>query len=365
MPSANQSRWPDSSNSAALGDVGRVDEVVARLHVALPRVVLHQPADGAALGVEDGQARADLLGEAEEVELGAELAVVAPLGLLQLVQVGGQRLLGLPGRPVDPLQLLALLVAPPVRAGHPHELEVAQPAGRGHVRPAAQVDEGVGVPVGADTTDRRRRRPRRRPVPTASMISCLKGWSAKISSPSSSVCSWRTKGWSSLMIARISASIRSRSSSLKWAPSGQLEVVVEAVLDHRPDGVLGARPQAADGLGHHVGGRVAQHLAAGVGVGGDDGDLRRRRAAAVSRSTSRPSTVATTAALARREPMDWASSAAVVPSASSRVEPSGRPTEMTPGIVHPFLLSRTRDRSWSGHRSWSPKGTGPILAAGP
>ena len=35
--------------------------------------------------------------------------------------------------------------------------------------------------------------------------------------------------------------------------------------------------------------------------------------------------------------MDWASSAAVVPSASSRVEPSGRPTEMTPGIVHPFF----------------------------
>ena len=38
--------------------------------------------------------------------------------------------------------------------------------------------------------------------------------------------------------------------------------------------------------------------------------------------------------------MDWASSMPVVPSASSRVEPSGRPTEMTPGIVHPFLLSR-------------------------
>ncbi len=59
-----------------------------------------------------------------------------------------------------------------------------------------------------------------------------------------------------------------------------------------------------------------------------------------SRSTSRPSTVARTAALARREPMDWASSRPVVPSASSRVEPSGRPTEMTPGIVRPFLLSR-------------------------
>ncbi len=58
------------------------------------------------------------------------------------------------------------------------------------------------------------------PVSTASMISCLKGWSAKISRPSSNVCSWRTKGWSSLMMSRISASMRSRSSSLKWAPSG-------------------------------------------------------------------------------------------------------------------------------------------------
>ena len=159
------------------------------------------------------------------------------------------------------------------------------------------------VAVGADHRAARRR-PRRRPVSTASMISCLKGWSAKSSRPSSSVCSWRTKGWSSAMISRISASMRSRSSSLKCAPSGQLEVVVEAVLDHRADGVVGARPQPEHGLGQHVGGRVAQHVPAGVGVGGDDGHLRRRRAAAASRSTSRPSTVAATAALARRGPMD-------------------------------------------------------------
>ncbi len=134
----------------ALGDVGRGDEVVARLDVALPRVVLHEAPDGAALGVEHGEARADLLREAVEVELGPELAVVAPLRLLELVQVVGEGLLGLPGRPVDPLQLLALLVATPVGARDPHQLEVAQPAGRGHMRAPAQVDEGVGVPVGAD-----------------------------------------------------------------------------------------------------------------------------------------------------------------------------------------------------------------------
>src|ERR1700733_784033 len=55
------------------------------------------------------------------------------------------------------------------------------------------------------------------------------------------------------------------------------------------------------------------------------------------RSTSRPSTVATTAALARRGPIDGANSAAVVPSESSRIEPSGSRTEMTPAIVLPFL----------------------------
>src|SRR5580704_16107206 len=62
----------------------------------------------------------------------------------------------------------------------------------------------------------------------------------------------------------------------------------------------------------------------------------------VLRSTSRPFTVATTAALARPRPMEWASSAAVVPSVSSRCEPSGRSTEMTPAIVHPYLLLSRR-----------------------
>ena len=41
----------------------------------------------AALRVEHREARADLVGEREQVELGAELAVVAPLGLLEPVQV--------------------------------------------------------------------------------------------------------------------------------------------------------------------------------------------------------------------------------------------------------------------------------------
>ncbi len=66
--------------------------------------------------------------------------------------------------------------------------------------------------------------------------------------------------------------MRARSSSLKCGAAGQLEVVVEAVLDRGADGVAGTGPQVGDRLGQHVGGGVAQDVAAGVGVVGDDGD---------------------------------------------------------------------------------------------
>jgi hypothetical protein len=89
--------------------------------------------------VEHDQAGADLVGEAEQVELAAELAVVAALGLLDAVQVRVERLLGLPGGAVDALQLLVLLVTAPVRGRGPHQLEGGDALGGGQVRAAAQV----------------------------------------------------------------------------------------------------------------------------------------------------------------------------------------------------------------------------------
>jgi hypothetical protein len=80
------------------------------------------------LGWNTARPAADLVGEAEQVELDAELAVVALLGLLEAVEVLGERLLGVPRRAVDALQHRLGLVAPPVGAGHPHQLEVAQAA---------------------------------------------------------------------------------------------------------------------------------------------------------------------------------------------------------------------------------------------
>jgi hypothetical protein len=66
--------------------------------------------------MEHGQPATDLRREREQVKLGADLAVVAPLRLSQQVQVV---ILGLPRFPcgaVDPLQLRVLLAAPPVGA---------------------------------------------------------------------------------------------------------------------------------------------------------------------------------------------------------------------------------------------------------
>ncbi len=124
---------------ALLGDVRGGDEQEALLLVPLPDVVLHHPPDDPALGVEDGQARADLVGEGEQVELGAQLAVVALLRLREPVQVVLERVAGLPRGAVDALQLRVLLAPPPVGGGDPHQLERRDVPGRRHVRTAAQV----------------------------------------------------------------------------------------------------------------------------------------------------------------------------------------------------------------------------------
>ena len=57
------------------------------------------------------------------------------------------------------------------------------------------------------------------------------------------------------------------------AAVGQLEVVVEAVLDRRADGEGGAREQVEHRLGQHVGRRVADREEAPVVGLGDDGGV--------------------------------------------------------------------------------------------
>ena len=63
--------------------VRRVDQRVAALQVLVAHPVFELLADDAALGMEEDQAGAGQFLDAEQVELLAELAVVALLGLFQ------------------------------------------------------------------------------------------------------------------------------------------------------------------------------------------------------------------------------------------------------------------------------------------
>ena len=131
---------PRGLEQPGLRDVRGADVLEALLDVPAADVVLHLPLDHAALGVEHREPGADLVREREQVELGAQLAVVAALGLGDAVEVGLQLVLGRPRGAVHPLELRVLLAAAPVRRGAAHQLEgVAEQLGAGHVRPAAQV----------------------------------------------------------------------------------------------------------------------------------------------------------------------------------------------------------------------------------
>ena len=122
-------------------ELRRVDLAVARRALlgahelderAEQRPALRVPEHGA-----DG-----LVLEVEEVHLLAELAMVAALGFLEPIEIRLELLRVGPRSAVDALQHLVVRVAAPIGARELHELEArAEPARRGQVRAAAQIDE--------------------------------------------------------------------------------------------------------------------------------------------------------------------------------------------------------------------------------
>ena len=230
--------------------------VVAVAGLELAHRALERAPDPLALRMPERGARRHVV-EAVQVELDAEPAVVALLRLAPPPQVGVQVLLRRPDRAVDPLEGGPLLVAAPVGARHREELERADLSGALDVRPLAEVDERAVL------VDARRRIGLFDAfafVARSSRISTLNGWlrASKKALPSSGGSSFRTNGWSAATDAAIRSSIARGRPGVSGR--GELEVVVEAVLDRRADAELGAREQVQHRLGHHVGGRVAHRV---------------------------------------------------------------------------------------------------------
>ncbi len=316
MPSANHVRCPLDLEQLRLRDVGRVDELVARLLVAQPRVVLHQAANEPALGVEDREPRSDLVGEREEVELVPEPAVVAPLGLLESMQVRVEVVLARPGRAVDAGELRVPFVAAPVGAGDVRQLEGAEHPGVRHVRAEAQVGP-VAVRVQRDGVAGGRLSRATVPLGVADAFDDL-DLEGLVREPLERLGARDLLAHERLPPLHDLAHPRSIvARSLGMHVLGELEVVVEAVGDRRADRVLRARVEVAHRLGEHVRGRVPQHVEPVVGPCGRPARRSASAGGTNDRSRSSPSTRAAIVPFGSAAPTGS-------PSGSSTERPSGR-----------------------------------------
>ncbi len=256
--------------AAALPQLAAQDHRGADLLVAGPYVlgapeVDHGVPQAHALGVEEREAGA-LLVEAEEVEVAADAAVVALAGQLERLEVRRQLFLAREGGAVDAREHRVLLVAAPVGAGQAGELEgaAAELVGAGQVRAAAEVGElalrvdADGLLVGQvlDELD---------------LEGLLGG-----AEDGEGLLAGQLLARELLVLGDDLRHLLLDAREVGLGDGlGELEVVVEAVLDGGADGVLGAREEAQDGLRHDVRSGVAQDVD-GVGVvtlQGDDGDL--------------------------------------------------------------------------------------------
>ena len=201
----------------------------------------------------------------EEVELRPELAVVALLGLLDHVQVGVELVLLRPRGAIDTLQHLVLRVAAPVGAGELGELEDLELAGRGHVRAAAKVDE-IALAVQRDVLARRDRGD---DLGLVVLADALEEVHCLVARPHLAM-------HGNLALRDLAHALLDRLQVLGGEGALVREVVVEAVVDHRPDRHLGVGKELLHRVREQVGGGVADDFEAFGILVGDDGEIRVR-----------------------------------------------------------------------------------------
>ena len=253
--------------------VRRLDLDVLAPAQLLLHLGLDQPQQGRPVRQPEGHP-GGLLAQHEEAELGAEPAVVARLRLLDPLQVPLEVLLREEGRPVDPGQHLAALVAAPVGAGERAELDRLDPAGAGPVRAAAEVLEGA-VAVQRDGLDA---------LVADEVLDQLDLEVLALAAEDLDRLGDRhVAALEGLVGGDVLAHRRFDPLEVLLGdarPVREVEVVVEALLDRRADRHLRAGVELHHRLGHHVRGVVAdqvQRLGIAFGEDRDLGPVGQRR----------------------------------------------------------------------------------------
>ena len=202
--------------------------------------------------------------EVKQIELAAELAMVALLGFLDLLQVCVEVFLLRKRRAVDARQHRIVGIAAPIGARDLHQLErIADLAGRTHMRAAAQI-EPVTLEVdldrlvagnGVDQFDLEGL------ALVAEHLLCLLA---------------RPDFFRERLIARddLAHLLFDGGKIFRRERLVAKEVVIKAVLDHRADRDLCARPQRLHGFGEHMRGVMPDQLQRSGIVAVDQFDLR-------------------------------------------------------------------------------------------
>jgi hypothetical protein len=192
--------------------------------------------------------------EGEQAELRPQAPVVARLGLLEAREVLGQLVLGEERGPVDAGEHLARRVAAPVGARDGLQLERLDALGRRGVRPAAQVGErpvgvqghGVGALVADDVLDE-----------LDLVVLALGAVALEGLRGGDLLAHERLVGLdvgAHLLLDAREVGVR------QVLAVGQVDVVVEALLDRRADGDLHPGVQLEHGRGEDVRGVVADEV---------------------------------------------------------------------------------------------------------
>ena len=210
-------------------------------------LIVHQfISEDHALRVEEREARA-LFMEGEQIELLAELSVIALLRLCTDEEIVVKILLAEECRRIDTLQHLILGVAAPVSASDRHQLERLHLAGGLQMRARAEIRE-VTLFIERDRFLLRQVFDQHDLVVLAFILEILERFIAR----------QHLLHQRDIFLRDLRHLLLDRCEILLAENMVRVQIIVEAIIDRRSDSKLHAREQVLDRLRHHMGRRMTQ-----------------------------------------------------------------------------------------------------------